>query len=530
MASYNRHFNPQTSTSQTAAAISRRRFLQRTACSAAGVLATSHALGAGKSQRRPNILFAIADDWSWPHASIYGEKAINTPVFDQIARKGCLFANTFTAAPQCSPNRAATLTGRNIWQIEEAGTHGSIFPNTFPVFPDLLEAEGYHIGFTGKGWAPGNWELGGWKRNPAGPEHNRRRLREVPARGIQRRDYARNFEEFLEAKSKNVPFFFWYGCHEPHRVYERGSGIRAGKNPSDVTIPPFLPDDPQVRSDMLDYFLEIEWFDTQLGKMLRKLEVMGELENTIIVSASDNGMPFPRAKANLYEYGTHVPMAISWPAKIKGGQTVEALTSFIDFAPTFLQAADIAPPSSMTGKSFLRLLTTDDPGLAQAPRDCVLTGRERHTHARVDNLGYPARTIRSADYLYIRNFKPERWPAGDPEGYHDIDDSPTKRLLVENREQYPDLFALAVGKRPAEELYAIKQDPACMKNLAESAEHTAVREKLSVRLESLLTAQQDPRMLGTGDIFESYPRFGGMRPQLGGFAERTQYNPKYQPK
>ena len=97
---------------------------------------------APEERHRPNILFAIADDWSWPHAATYGAKGVETPAFDRVAREGCLFTNAFTAAPQCSPNRAATLTGRNIWQIEEAGTHGSIFPKKFPIFTDLLATLG----------------------------------------------------------------------------------------------------------------------------------------------------------------------------------------------------------------------------------------------------------------------------------------------------------------------------------------------------------------------------------------------------
>ena len=179
----------------------------------------------------------------------------------------------------------------------------------------------------------------------------------------------------------------------------------------------------------------------------------------------------------------------------------------------------------MTGRSFLGGLKGGD-----IPRGYALSGRERHTHARFDNLGYPARAIRTEDYLYIRNFKPDRWPAGDPDGYHDIDDSPTKTLLIENRDTYPALFELAVGKRPEEELYALKNDPGCVSNVAQHADHVETCRALRDTLMAALTEQGDPRALGTGDIFESYPRVSHMRPQLGGFAERGQYNPKCQPK
>jgi uncharacterized sulfatase len=508
--------------------ISRRGFLSTASGTALGLAGLSlagsraHAQGA----RPPNILFAIADDWSWPYASVAGAKAVHTPNFDRVAREGCLFNNAFVAAPQCSPNRAAILTGRHIWQLEEAGTHGSLFPNKFKVFPDLLESAGYHVGFTGKGWGPGDWKRGGWSRNPAGPDYSQRKLDSAPYKGINKVDYAGNFEEFIEKRPDGSPFCFWYGCHEPHRSYQQSSGIEAGKKAEDASVPEFLPDAPEVRSDLLDYFLEIEWFDEQLGKMLAKLEACGELDNTIVVVTSDNGMPFPRAKANLYEYGVHMPLAIRWGAQVKAGRTSRDLISFVDFAPTFLDAAGVVPPADMTGKSFLGLLTSETAG----PNEYVLFGRERHTHARYDNLGYPARALRTQDYLYIHNFKPDRWPAGDPDGFEDIDGGPSKTFLLEHRDQFPRLFDLAVGKRPAEELYDVRGSQDCMINLAESPEHKGTLDDLGAKLTAVLTAQKDPRALGTGDVFESYPRFSPMRPQLGGFAERDAYNPRYQPK
>ncbi|WP_320178504.1 sulfatase [Roseovarius pacificus] len=495
------------------ASINRRLFLAQ---AAAGLCAAGFRTSRAQTVKRPNILFAIADDWSWPHASAHGAPQIQTPVFDRVAREGALYNNAFTCAPQCSPNRAATLTGRYIWEIAEAGTHGSLFPNRFAVYTDLLEENGYHVGYTSKGWAPGDWEAGGWKRNPAGKEYNRERLR-PPQRGINSCDYAENFSDFLEDRDSGQPFCFWFGCKEPHRGYEAGSWKEYGKDPDAVVVPPFLPDTPEVREDLLDYFVEVEHFDTQLGAMLAKLEVMGELDNTLVVVTSDNGMPFPRAKANCYEYGVHMPLAIRWPGHTKAGDTRDELVSFIDFAPTFLAAAGVTAPPEMHGRD----LFGDTP-----PRDHVLFGRERHTHARRDNVGYPIRAIRTAEYLYLWNVKPDRWPAGDPEGYHDIDGSPTKTFMQEHAKEYPALWEAAVGKRPEVELFDIQKDPACMHNVAEEKADTC--KNLGERLRTLLHAQGDPRMHGQGDVFESYPRFSSMRPELGGFAEQGAYNPKFQ--
>ncbi|KPL11910.1 heparan N-sulfatase [candidate division BRC1 bacterium SM23_51] len=495
-------------------------------------MAPSALAGVARLQgRRPNILLAISDDQSWAHTGAAGCKTVNTPAFDRVAREGVLFANAFAAAPQCSPNRASLLTGRHIWQNEEAGTHASNFPRKFPVYTDLLEASGYVLGYTGKPWGPGNWEITGWPRNPAGPEFNKINMKEKIPQGIRKTDYAANFKAFLDSQPKDKPFCFWYGCKEPHREYEQGVGLRAGKKIEDVVVPPFLPDTPEIRSDILDYCFEIDWFDRHLVRMLRMLEEAGELDNTIVVVTSDNGMPFPRAKANLYEYGTHMPLAIRWPARVKAGRVIEDLTSFVDFAPTFLEAAGLTPPPTMTGRSFLDILASGKSGRVDPTRDKVFTGRERHTHARPDNLGYPARAIRTHDYLYILNLKPDRWPAGDPEGFFDIDGSPSKTYMLENRTSAEGkrLFALAVAKRPAEELYDIKADPGCVNNLAALAKYAAIQKKLRAELEQALTEQKDPRVLGYGDVFDSYPRYSAMR-DYPGFKKQGEYNPKFQVK
>jgi uncharacterized sulfatase len=298
-------------------------------------------------------------------------------------------------------------------------------------------------------------------------------------------------------------------------------------------VPGFLPDNEEIRSDLLDYAVEIEWFDQQLGTMISRLRETGELDNTLIVVTGDNGMPFPRAKANLYEFGIHMPLAMRWGNVIKPGRRIEDPVSFIDFAPTFLAAAGLDVPESMTGKSLLHILKATGSGHIDADRRFVLTGRERHTHARRDNLGYPARAIRTTDYLYIWNMKPDRWPAGDPEGFFDIDGSPSKDWILSHREEPENkqYFQWACGKRPAEELYNIKEDPACINNLAGLAEHKTLKQDLRKRLEDELKKQQDPRVLGYGDIFDSYPRFANMRPELlPGFSERGKYNPEYSEK
>jgi uncharacterized sulfatase len=292
--------------------------------------------------------------------------------------------------------------------------------------------------------------------------------------------------------------------------------LAAGKRLEDADVPPFLPDAPEVRSDLLDYALEVEYFDTQLDKLLKAIDEAGERDNTLVIVCSDNGMPFPRAKANLYEYGTHMPLAIRWPAKVPANRTVDDFAGHVDLAPTILEAAVQALPTS--GHSLLPTLTSDKSGLVDASRDHVFLARERHSSARPGNLGYPCRAIRTAEYLYIRNFKPDLWPAGDPKtadgqfAFHDIDGSPTKSLLVQaGKPEFAGFLELAVAKRPAEELFSLADDPTTTRDLAADPAHASAKAKLRARLDDYLTKTNDVRMTDHGEVWETYPRFSPIR-------------------
>ncbi len=250
------------------------------------------------AQSKPNILFCISDDQSYAEAVIGGNPLLRTPAFDRIAREGIRFTHAFCDAPSCGPSRSAILTGQHIWRLEEAGNIHSTLPKKFDTYTGLLEGAGYFIGFTGKGWGPGRLKPGGRSRNPAGREFGKHTLERRPP-GMSDKDYARNFEDFLSQRPNDRPFCFWLGTHEPHRRYKLGSGVASGKDPRKVVVPPYLPDHDVVRRDILDYYVEVEHFDSMVGRALASLEQAGELDNTIVVVTSDHGMPFPRAKASL---------------------------------------------------------------------------------------------------------------------------------------------------------------------------------------------------------------------------------------
>jgi N-sulfoglucosamine sulfohydrolase len=441
----------------------------------------------------PNILVIVADDWSHPHAGAYGDTVVKTPTFDRIAREGVLFRNAFAAAPSCTPSRASLLTGRPVHQLEEGGNLWGFLPTKFAVYPDLLENAGYTVGFTRKGWGPGDFKAAGRTRNPAG------------------NPFA-TFAEFYSQAPKNKPFYFWFGSQDPHRPYEEGSGARSGMKADNVTVPAFLPDTAVTRSDILDYYFEVERVDREAGEILALLENAGQLENTVVVFTSDNGMPFPRAKANLYDGGTRVPLAIRFPSRAKAGRAVDDFVVLTDLAPTLLEAAGVKPPQEMTGRTLLPLLA----GQQQPGRDRVFLERERHAQVRRGDLGYPARAIRTKDFLYIRNFHPERWPAGDPEMYvsvgpfGDIDGGPTKELLLQRRAD-PAIarrFELATAKRPSEELYDLRKDPQQLENVASKPEYSSAKTRLQTSLQKWMRETGDPRAAANADPWDRYPYFG----------------------
>jgi N-sulfoglucosamine sulfohydrolase len=462
----------------------------------------------------PNILFAVADDISYPHMGAYGTSWVSTPAFDRVARDGILFNRAYTPNAKCAPSRSIILTGRHSWQLGAAANHWPYFPQEYRTYAEALAEHGYQVGYTGKGWGPGvARDTEGKPRLMVGIPFQEQKAT-PPAEHVSDNDYAANFAAFLDARPEGRPFCFWYGALEPHRAYEYGAGVsEGGRQPSDIdAVPPYWPDTETVRTDMLDYAFEIEHFDDHLGRMLALLEEHGELEQTLVIVTSDNGMPFPRAKGNAYEVSTHMPLAVMWPAGIVNpGRKVDDFVSFLDFAPTFLEVAGVSPEDSgmkpIEGRSLVDIFRSGDSGQVDPARDHVLLGKERHDVGRPNDRGYPIRGIVTDQWLFLVNFEPDRWPAGNPEtGYLNTDGSPTKTAILQMRRNGEDTryWELSFGRRPREELYDLAQDPACVENRAGEPEQASRKRQLRDRLFDALEAQGDPRILGQGHVFDEY--------------------------
>ncbi|MCE7054819.1 sulfatase [Algoriphagus sp. AGSA1] len=506
-----------------------------------------------KENPRPNILFVISDDQSFAHTSFAGSQFVNTPAFDRVAREGVYFKNCIAGSPGCAPSRSSIITGRHHWQNEQSGQHAAPWLKKYVPFVDLLGSNGYVTGRTGKGVSPFQYARDAndslWRETDAAGitysniSYEPGTVGDIrPSSKISKLNYFENFKFFMESVRGEEPFFFWYGANEPHRAYEEGSWKRTDKKLSDVVVPGFFPDNEIVRGDLLDYAVEIEWFDYHLKQMLEYLEEIGELENTVVIVTSDNGMPFPRAKSNSYEYGIHVPFAVRYPKNFPGGRVINDVISFSDLAPTILELTGTSPEGMMpiTGKSILNVLQSKkDVGMDNS-RKYAFSGRERHSSSRYQNWGYPQRSIRSEDFLLVWNMTPDRWPAGAPqrikpnsdgellpmhgideEGVHhsewaytDIDGSPTKSYIIENwqDEKVNPFFGWAHNKRPEYELYDVKNDPDNLNNLIGESSFLAVEQEMKEALIQELENTGDPRVVGPDkEVFDSYLRYSPMR-------------------
>jgi uncharacterized sulfatase len=489
---------------------------------------------------RPNILFCFSDDWG-RYASIYRNPdrpglndVIQTPALDAIGRRGVVFNHAFVSAPSCTPSRASVSTGMPFYRCgSNAFLHSQEFGKaqdpyqSLPGFSEILVENGYHVLHWGK---TTNKSARRVDQSHALPIHHfSQAVSAAPDKEARKREifsFVRsNFRAFLDERPENKPFFYWFGPHNSHRQWTRGSG----KDLWDIDpeklkgkLPAFLPDVPEVREDIADYLGEALAWDAMVTELIEELKTRGELNNTLVIVSGDHGMPgMPRGKCNLHDFGSMVSLLVSWPGRVKSGRVVDDFVSLMDIAPTVLEAAGIAPPEHMLAKSLMPLLMLESNGIVEPARDHVIIGRERHVgHAQRDRAPYPSRAIRTAEYLLIRNFKPDRLPMGvvyDPAAdvkellenhylaYPDMDGSPTKVFLMTHQESHAKYFHYAFAPRPEFELYDLKRDPDQVENVASHAEYAKVLEALSARLMKTLRETGDPRVAGDGKTFDEKP-------------------------
>jgi len=450
------------------------------------------------AESRPNILLILGDNWRYPTAGILGDSMAKTPAFDRLAREGVLFTHAFNPVPSCSPTRSCLLTGRKAHELGERASLWSGFPKDTPVVTQLLRDSGYQIGYAGKPWSPGNHEISGWKENPVGPKFI-------------------DFAAFHSRRDTAKPFFFWLGNTD--------TATKAGKLPylatakakldaTKLTLPPELPDCPELRDDLMNYYGGVMKLDEEAAQAVAVLEKAGELDHTVVIYTSDNGWQMPRGLANCYDSGSRVPLAIRWGKTLAAGRKVEAFVNIADLGPTFLELAGLTPPPVMSMHS-IRNLMLGKPDAFQ--RDAVFIERERHANVRKDNRSYPIRAVRTRDFLYLRNLRPDRWPAGDPDvlflhgrPYGDVDTTGVKDFLLahQNEPAYARYMALIFGKRPAEEFYDLRRDPHQLTNVADKPDYQETIQQHRLRVDEWMKETHDSRLDPSYDGWDNFPYYG----------------------
>jgi uncharacterized sulfatase len=516
-------------------------------------------------QQRPNILFCFADDWG-RYASVLASlekgpspnQVVRTPNIDRVAREGVLFRNAFVNSPSCTPTRSSLLSGRYFFNTGRGAIlNEAEWDSAIPSFPLLLRDAGYHIGKSYKVWSPGTpvdapfgEQKYAYEKAGRLPNNFSENVTQMLSEGATL-DSARekilaqvrnNFEDFLAERKFGQPqsiqpqsgqprsgqqWMYWFGPTTVHRTWTKGSGKALwGIDPESLKgkLPVFLPDVPEIREDFADYLGEVQAFDAYIGVLLKQLEEKGELDRTLIVISGDHGAPgFPGGKCNLYDFGTGVTLIARWPGG-RGGRVVSDFTALMDLAPTFLEAVGLKPPAGVNGRSILGIIKSDRSGQVDPARTWVITGRERHVkEAREGFRPYPQRALRTPEYLYIRNFAPDRWPMGDPlavteasapsaetlekttrAAFADMDAGPAKAWMIAHRNdpKWKWHYDYAFGKRPAEELYDLRKDPQQVKNVAADPAYAQARKRMSERLMSELRKARDPRAGNEVEKFE----------------------------
>ncbi len=443
---------------------------------------------------RPNILWFVVDDMS-ASFSCYGEKTIVTPNVDRLAREGVRFSRAYVTAPVCSPCRSALVTG--MYQTTIGAHHhrsgrGELkitLPKEVTPTPKIFQQAGY---FTCIGSGLPDLDFRGL---PFGAGKGKKAKNAAGSR-LGKTDY--NFEwdpaiydsHDWAGRKAGQPFFMQVQLHggklregaEAGRVQFRERVVRelgAGTDPAKVTLPPYYPRDPVLLQDWADYLDAVRLTDAHVGRVLARLEMEGQLANTLVIFMTDHGISHARGKQFLYEEGAHVPLVIRGPG-IPAGQLRTDLVEHIDLAALSLAAAGLGVPAWMQGKDIL--------SASYARRPEAFSARDR-----CDETTEKIRSLRTDKFIYVRNYHPDR-PHLQPCAYKD-----GKAIVQRLRElhaagQLPTLTEqlLFSPTRPREELYELAADPHQVRNLAGDPAFAGVLEEHRRRLDAKLVATRDP--------------------------------------
>lgn len=447
------------------------------------ILVTSLVFASSSFAAKPNMLFLLSDDHSYPFLSCYGNQNVKTPTLDQLAAEGMKFHRFFTTAPQCVPSRASLLTGCSPVAARITRFSAPLAKDEI-TFPELLRSQaGYFTGICGR-----SYHLDGSGR------HNGTEMNEIFEKYklktfAQRVDFlnvcadnavASQLETFLDQKPTEKPFFMWANFSDPHHVWDASVDYRP--DPTTLKLPAHWPDLPGVRAQLADYCAEVNRLDQTVAGVLAVLKKRGLLDSTVIVFIGDNGAALPHGKGSLYDPGCNVPCLVRWPGVVKPGTESRALLSGEDLAPTLLAAAGVAPGDKMSGVSFLPLLK----GETHEPRKHVFLERGPHGSAPVSlgmsNSGYDlSRAVRSDHHKLIYNCTP--WiPYGPVDSAGGAAWNQMRQAKEQGKLSAGLVATYFTAPRPVYELYDLDSDPSELNNLSGKPELAAVERSLRLAL------------------------------------------------
>lgn len=442
----------------------------------------------GKDNSRYNIVVFLTDDQSINSLGCYGNSVIKTPNIDKLAKNGVMFTNNFSNSSSCSPNRSVILTGL---QNHTNGMYGltNEHPFNFSTFndvtslPTILQNAGYSTAIVGKIHIRPKSVYNFDEELATGQSHNHFQMVEAS-------------KNFIKKVSK--PFFLFYCTTDPHvgggkvedspykpdrfaNLDEGYPGITPIKySPDEVLVPDYLPDIPETRAELAQYYQAVSRLDQGLGMLIKMLKEEGVYDNTVIIFASDNGHAMPMCKVTLYDPGVHLPLIVSSPNQKNKGLLNKAMVSFVDLAPTILDFAGVKfKPEDFHGRSFKQILETENP----IGWDEVYGSETFH----LITWYYPRRMVRNKHYKLIRNIA---WQLEDPAAreYHSTWQGVIKSgMKVYGKRKIEDCI-----HHPEFELYDLKQDPYEINNLANSPEYEFVFKDLLHKLDSFQQVTNDP--------------------------------------
>jgi arylsulfatase A-like enzyme len=456
---------------------------------------------------KPNILFLLSDDHSYPFLSTYGDTNVKTPTLDQVAAEGMKFHRFFTGAPQCVPSRATLMTGRS--PVAARMTRFSApLPRDEITLPELLRDKGgYFTGVCGRSFHLDGSNKTGPATSKVFDDHQLKTFidRVDSLNTCSDNEVATQVASFLDKTPADKPFFMWANFSDPHHVWNAPAEFRP--DPASLKLPAHLPDLPGVREQLADYCAEVNRVDQTIAGVLDVLKKRGHMENTIIIFCGDNGMAMPHGKGSLYDPGSNVPFLVRWPGVVKPGSDSRALISAEDLAPTLLAAAGLKPGSKMSGVSFLPLLK----GETHTPRKHLFVERGPHGSAPVQadmtNAGYDlARAVRSDRFKLIYNCTP--WLPYSP--VDSAGGQAWKQMQEANAagKLPPGMTATYfTSPRPVYELYDLDADPGELNNLSGNPKLAATERELRTALAEKMILDWD--YLPLPDLMADTPSGGG---------------------